>query len=117
MESVEELCDDIALIHESKKILEGKLDDIKRDYKTNTFEVGLMTKRSADLKQTINTKFKVSNANFKSLNNDLKLNISLGANQTPNDLLAFLTAQAQVLHFKELIPNASDIFIQTIKNN
>jgi ABC-2 type transport system ATP-binding protein len=41
----------------------------------------------------------------------------LGANQTPNDLLAFLTAQSQVLHFKELIPNASDIFIQTIKNN
>ena len=117
MESVEELCDDIALIHESKKIQEGKLDDIKRDYKTNTFEVGLMTKRSADLKQTINTKFKVSNANFKSLNNDLKLNISLGANQTPNDLLAFLTSQSQVLHFKELIPNANDIFIQTIKNN
>ena len=117
MESVEELCDDIALIHESKKILEGKLDDIKRDYKTNTFEVGLMTERSAALKQTIDAKFKVSNANFKSLNNDLKLNISLGANQTPNDLLAFLTAQAQVLHFKELIPNASDIFIQTIKNN
>lgn len=117
MESVEELCDDIVLIHESKKILEGNLDDIKRAYKTNTFEVGLMTERSAVLKQTIEAKFKVSTANFKSLNNDLKLNISLGANQTPNDLLAFLTAQSQVLHFKELIPNASDIFIQTIKNN
>ena len=117
MESVEELCDDIVLIHESKKILEGNLDDIKRAYKTNTFEVGLMTERSAVLKQTIEAKFKVSTANFKSLNNDLKLNISLGTNQTPNDLLAFLTAQSQVLHFKELIPNASDIFIQTIKNN
>lgn len=117
MESVEELCDDIVLIHESKKILEGNLDDIKRAYKTNTFEVGLMTERSAVLKQTIEAKFKVSTANFKSLNNDLKLNISLGANQTPNDLLAFLTAKSQVLHFKELIPNASDIFIQTIKNN
>ena len=117
MESVEELCDDIVLIHESKKILEGNLDDIKRAYKTNTFEVGLMTERSAVLIQTIEAKFKVSTANFKSLNNDLKLNISLGTNQTPNDLLAFLTAQSQVLHFKELIPNASDIFIQTIKNN
>lgn len=117
MESVEELCDDIVLIHESKKILEGNLDDIKRAYKTNTFEVGLMTEHSAVLKQTIEAKFKVSTANFKSLNNDLKLNISLGANQTPNDLLAFLTAKSQVLHFKELIPNASDIFIQTIKNN
>ena len=44
MESVEELCDHIALIHESKKILDGKLEDIKRQYKTNTFEVGLSTK-------------------------------------------------------------------------
>ena len=117
MESVEELCDHIALIHESKKILDGNLDDIKRAYKTNTFEVGMMTENSAVLSQTIKQKFKVSKADFKSLNNDLKLNISLGANDTPNDLLAFLTAQSQVLHFKELIPNASDIFIQTIKNN
>jgi len=31
--------------------------------------------------------------------------------------LTFLTSQAQVLHFNELIPNASDIFIQTIQNN
>jgi ABC-2 type transport system ATP-binding protein len=117
MESVEELCDHIALIHESKKILDGNLDDIKRAYKTNTFEVGMMTENSAVLSQTIKQKFKVSKADFKSLNNDLKLNISLGANDTPNDLLAFLTAQSQVLHFKELIPNTSDIFIQTIKNN
>jgi len=43
MESVEELCDDIALLHESNKVLEGKLIDIKRQYKTNTFEVGLVT--------------------------------------------------------------------------
>ena len=42
MESVEELCDHIALIHESKKILDGKLIDIKRNYKTNSFEVGLV---------------------------------------------------------------------------
>jgi len=117
MESVEELCDDIALIHESKKILEGNLDDIKRAYKTNTFEVGLMTENPTVFQQTIEAKFKVAKADFKSLNNDLKLNISLADNQTPNDLLAFLTAQSQVLHFKELIPNASDIFIQTIKNN
>ena len=43
MESVEELCDHIALIHKSNKILDGKLQDIKRNYKTNTFEVGLVT--------------------------------------------------------------------------
>ena len=117
MESVEELCDHIALIHESKKILDGKLIDIKRTYKTNTFEVGLVSDDKMALKQLIEAKFKVSPADFKSINDDLKLNIALDANGTPNDLLAFLSAQSQVLHFKELIPNASDIFIQTIQNN
>ena len=41
MESVEELCEDIALINKSNKILDGKLDDIKRKFKSNTFEVGV----------------------------------------------------------------------------
>ena len=42
MESVEELCDDIALIDKANKILEGKLLDIKKQYKTNTY--GLILK-------------------------------------------------------------------------
>ena len=37
MESVEELCEDIALINKSNKILDGKLDDIKRRFKSNTY--------------------------------------------------------------------------------
>ena len=43
MESVEEMCDHIALIHKSNKILDGRLIDIKREYKDNTFEIGLIT--------------------------------------------------------------------------
>jgi ABC-2 type transport system ATP-binding protein len=37
MESVEELCDHIALIHKSNKLIEGRLDDVKRQFKTNSF--------------------------------------------------------------------------------
>lgn len=117
MESVEELCDDIALIHESNKILEGKLLDIKRQFKTNTFEVGLVSDNEEKLKQILKNKFVVSPADFKSLNNDLKLNIKLGDNESSNDLLSFLTSNAKVNHFNELIPTASDIFIKTVKNN
>jgi ABC-2 type transport system ATP-binding protein len=42
MESVEELCDHIALIHKSNKLIEGRLDDVK-DNKTNSFEVGILS--------------------------------------------------------------------------
>jgi len=117
MESVEELCDDIALLHESNKVLEGKLIDIKRQYKTNTFEVGLVTDNEDQLTQIIKSKFDVSPAIYKSLNNDLKLNIKLKDNESSNELLAFLTSNAQVIHFNELVPTVNDIFIQTVKNN
>ena len=117
MESVEEMCDHIALIHKSNKILDGKLQDIKRSYKTNTFEVGLVTENETKLRETIEQKFEISRADFKSLNDDLKLNIKLKVSETSNDLLSFLTQNAEVNHFNELVPSVSDIFIQTVKNN
>lgn len=117
MESVEELCDHIALINQSKKILDGNLIDIKRKHKTNTFEVGLSSSNLRDLERQISARFDISPADFRSLENDLKLNIKLKASETPNDLLTFLNANAYVNHFVELIPNANDIFIQTVKNN
>jgi len=117
MESVEELCDNIALIHESNKILDGKLTDIKRQFKTNTFEVGLQTSNAEEVIKTIENKFDILPASFRNLNNDIKLNIKLNANDSSNDLLSFLTSKAEVNHFVEVIPSVNDIFIQTVKNN
>jgi ABC-2 type transport system ATP-binding protein len=117
MESVEELCDHIALIHKANKILDGKLNDIKRAYKTNTFEVGLQTKNVEGLTKTIQEKFEVLPATFKSLNDDLKLNIKLNGTASSNELLSFLTSKAEVHHFVEVIPSVNDIFIQTVKRN
>ena len=117
MESVEELCDHIALIHKSNKVLDGKLTDIKRQFKTNTFEVGLQTDTVEKVTTAIKEKFEVMPATFRNLNDDVKLNIKLNATDTSNDLLSFLTSKAEVHHFVEVVPSASDIFIQTVKNN
>ncbi len=117
MESVEELCDHIALIHKSNKILDGKLLDIKRQYKTNTFEVGLQSQDNVALHNLLQEKFTTSPTDFKTINDDLKLNIKLTDGASPNDLLAFLTSQAQINHFVELVPTANDIFIQTVNNH
>ncbi len=117
MESVEELCDDIALIHKSNKILDGRLIDVKRQYKISTYEVGIRTHNKALLEQELSNKFEVSVANFKTLEDELKLNIKLAETDKPNDLLNYLTSQGEVSHFVELIPSVNDIFIQTVKNN
>ena len=116
MESVEELCDHIALLNKSNKILDGNLMDVKRQYKTNTFEIGINPKQT-NLEQELAAKFNVSPASFKTLGDDLKLNIKLSEKETANDLLNYLTTKGQISHFVEVIPSASDIFIQTVKNN
>ncbi|WP_452222958.1 ABC transporter ATP-binding protein [Lacinutrix chionoecetis] len=117
MESVEELCDHIALLHKSNKILDGNLNTIKKQYKTNTFQVGINTPNVIELQRLLSDKFTVSPAEFKSLNKDLKLNIKLSENESANHLLNYLTTKGEVSHFVEVIPTASDIFIQTVRNN
>lgn len=113
MESVEEMCDHIALIHKSNKLIEGKLNDVKKEYRTNNFQVGILTNNVEGLMYDLTQKFTVGQADFKSLNDDLKLEIQLG-NATSNELLHILTQRGQVTHFVEKIPSVNDIFIQTV---
>ena len=113
MESVEELCDHIALIHKSNKLIEGKLNDVKREYRSNTFEVGILTQNVEGLMFDLSQNFTINPASFKSLNDDLKLNIQLGK-ASANELLHILTQRGQVTHFVEKIPSVNDIFIQTV---
>lgn len=117
MESVEELCDHIALINKSKKILEGKVSDIKREFKANTFEVGLLAENNNGLWDALNDKFNVAPADFKTIDEQLKLKITLDQNTTSNQLLNYLSEKAQVVRFNEVIPSINEIFIKTITEN
>jgi len=117
MESVEELCDNIALIDKSNKILDGKLTDIKEAFKTNQYEVGLLSANKQDLFNEINSKFSVEKAKEPSFNNDLRLLISLNNGDTSTELIKFLNSKAQITHFTEIIPSANDIFLKAVSNN
>jgi ABC-2 type transport system ATP-binding protein len=117
MESVEEMCDHIALIHKANKVLDGRLIDIKRAYRSNTFEVGLLTENKIEANKAIREKFEVFPASFKSINDELQYKIKLPANSSPNDLVEYLTSRGQLNHFVEVIPSANDIFIETVQNN
>lgn len=113
MESVEEMCDYIALIHKSNKLIEGKLTDVKQQYRSNTFQVGILTDNVEGLMYQLTQKYKIDQTDFKSLNKDLKLEVQLG-NDNPNNLLSILTNFGQVTHFVEKIPSVNDIFIQSV---
>jgi len=113
MESVEELCDHIALIHQSNKLIEGKLTDVKNQYRTNTFEVGIKTNDESALIAQLQTHFKVEKTSFKSLDEELQLTVQLG-DATSNDLISILLSKGTLTHFVEKIPSVNDIFIQNV---
>jgi ABC-2 type transport system ATP-binding protein len=114
MESVEDMCDHIALIHQSNKLIEGELHDVKREYRTNTFEIGIATDSKEQLLQEIAGKYKTQPAHFKSLDNELKLLVSLDQGTPSRELLSYLVQKGDVTYFMEKIPSVNDIFIQTV---
>lgn len=113
MESVEEMCEYIALIHKSNKLIEGKLTDVKKQFRSNDYEVGILTNNVEGLMFDLSQKFTLNQTDFKSLHDELKLKINIG-NATPNELLNILVQRGQVTHFVEKIPSMNDIFIQTV---
>ncbi len=113
MESVEEMCDYIALIHKSNKLIEGKLIDVKKEHRTNAYEVGILSSNMERLMYDLTQKFKLVQTDFKSLNDELKLEVQLNGT-APNELLNILTQNGQVTHFVEKIPSINDIFIKTV---
>ncbi|MEC4114711.1 ABC transporter ATP-binding protein [Myroides pelagicus] len=113
MESVEEMCDHIALINKSNKLIEGKLIDVKKEFRTHLYQVGILTDNVQQLMIKLSENYKLTTTEFKSLNNELQLEIDLGT-RLPNELLQVLTENGQVTHFVEKLPTVNDIFIQTV---
>ena len=113
MESVEEMCDHIALIHKSNKVIEGKIDEVKRKFRTHKFKVGIISQDVESLMYQLTQSYKVANTSFKSLNKDLQLEVDLNGN-TSNDLFQLFMQNGMVTHFEENVPTINDIFIQSV---
>ncbi|MDO1513982.1 ATP-binding cassette domain-containing protein [Maribacter confluentis] len=114
MESVEELCEYIALIHKSEKILDGKLSEIKKAYKNNIFKIGLESTGANGLLEDLQQKYKVLTHEYDSKESQLNISVQLPSNDS-REILNYLGQKANVNGFVETIPSANDIFIQTIQ--
>lgn len=110
MESVEELCDHIALINKSKKILEGSKKDIKQSYKSNTFTV----QHKGELNGALNDKFSLLGK--QRMEDDyFESSIKIENGSTPNELLKNLIDITEVHSFIEKIPSINEIFISKVE--
>ncbi|MDF3076202.1 MAG: ATP-binding cassette protein [Sphingobacteriaceae bacterium] len=112
MESVEQLCDSIALINKSHKILDGKVKDIRNSYRNNTFRVEYTGTLSAAVDNSI-----YDVIDDKQLEDSQQITVKLRDGVTSNNLLSQLIPQVQIHDFTEVVPSINDIFIQKVKTS
>lgn len=111
MGSVEELCDDIALINKSKKILSGNVKEIRKANATNTYAIEF----KGNLISFTNALWAGFELIEKSQQDDIcKATVKLLNNGTPNQMLHAVLPHVQVVAFHEVIPTMNDIFISKV---
>ena len=110
MESVEELCDDIALLNKSKLVVTGGVDEIRRHYGNNNIELIYTGEQPVASAEGV----------FKVLSDENNVGrhtavLSLEPGVSSNDVLSsFLSEGVSINSFKELIPRMNDIFIKLV---
>jgi ABC-2 type transport system ATP-binding protein len=107
MESVDLLCDNIAMINKSYKVIDGPVQEIKRNARPNIFEVKLIQKENVLLPEWENVKDHQEYLTFSITLKDI----------APNCVLRQLMHYGQIIGFEEVIPSIEEIFIQKIKEN
>ena len=107
MESVEQLCDHIAMINLSEKILDGTKKEIKNSYKSNTFLVS----HKGNLSELSDGFSLLENVKDEEEDDMSNAAIKINSAASPNDLLSELIKVTEVHSFIEKIPSINDIFI------
>ncbi|WP_266365226.1 ABC transporter ATP-binding protein [Tellurirhabdus rosea] len=108
MESVEELCDNIALINRSHKVLDGPKKQIKEQYKTHTYRVEYQGSLDG-----LNPAFEVL-SNTPLEDGFTASDIRIPPDAAVNDLVRALIDRAPVRFFGENIPSMNEIFIKAV---
>jgi len=106
MEQVEEICRDIVLMNQGKIILEGKVGEIKHDFKENLFKVEFDGRLPEG----------VSNENFKVIEDSnesvlIKTNKGFSSNQLLKELI---NKGVHIISYQEVMPTMNDIFIKKV---
>ncbi|MBR5433413.1 MAG: ATP-binding cassette domain-containing protein [Bacteroidales bacterium] len=114
MNSVEELCDNISLIHRSKQILNGSVSNIRNSFAGNTYEV-VFSGYCDTLSTTLTPSLKILG---KQVDGNLtKLQIELMPQVSTNDAIQFLMKSGAIVSFQQILPSMNDIFIQAVKQH
>lgn len=108
MESVEALCDHIALLNKSRKILDGNKKDIKYQYRTNRFEIDHI-----GVLKNLSNNYSIVDSRTKDDNRFHSI-VQIPEDHNPNQLLKELIGLTEIHKFAEIIPSMNEIFIAKV---
>ncbi|HKI88134.1 MAG TPA: ATP-binding cassette domain-containing protein [Draconibacterium sp.] len=114
MGSVEELCDHIALINKSEKIVDGATDVIREKFKLNIYEIKYKGEFNK-VADALNGKFKILEHSENEKGNELRVQYLNG--DSNNKLLQALLPAAEIVSFEEIIPSMNDVFIKAVEES
>lgn len=115
MSSVEELCDEIVLINDSRCVLNGKVSEIKQQYKEHLFEVvfkGFINYIDIAHRH----QYEILSHTEQDDKHIIRLKM-LDSSIQPNTLIEALLHAGQIVSFNELLPSMDDIFIKVVKQS
>ena len=112
MESVEEMCDYVALIHQAKKVLDGKVFDVREQFKKNIFNVTLA---DVSLERFEHFKKQFDIHHFSTENNLISFDLKNDRDQ--HLLLNELMNVGKIRSFDEKIPSMNEVFINAVSGN
>ena len=108
MNSVEEICDDIALINRSHLVLEGCVDDVRRQFKSNLFYV------EADSQKILPPVDGVEILSIEAAGDTTRYKLKKHQEMTNSELVSALAQKIEISTFKEFIPSMNEIFIKVV---
>lgn len=112
MESVEELCDHIALINKARKVLDGPVREIKRSYKKQMYVIDF--KKRDDISANLNEAPLFELVEEHTYADHHEAVIRVNEDNLLNDILLYLIPLVDIQQIKEVIPSMRDIFIDQV---
>ena len=109
LESVDELCDHLAMINNSKKILDGNTDEIKMNAKSDTYIL------KHDKKIESNDQLFHLISQNKLSRNVYESELSLKKGKSYRNMFSEISKEIEIISFEQKVPNMNDIFIMKVE--
>jgi len=110
MNSVEEICEEVAIINHSKKILQGSINEIKKNYDENLWTI-LYSGNQMNFTNAVWGGWEL--INHLNLNDNInKAEIKLLNDFTINKFIKGIVDHVEILEINKKIPSINDVFIK-----